>query len=88
MKTKPMTGDAVTVDTITDAQIHALRLSLARELSDEGRLLSNAKDWERAHAQYKLCDLALGRVRNYLRVKGGKRVARARCAEILNARVK
>ncbi len=76
----------ITADTVTDEQINALRLALATELADEGRLLSNAKDWERAHAEFKLCDLALGRVRNYLRVKGGKQVARARVAEILNAR--
>jgi len=80
-------NQALTADTITDKQIQDLRLSLARELADEGRLQASAKGWERAHAQYKLCDLALGRVRNYLRVKGGKRVARARLAEILNARV-
>lgn len=86
----------VTADTITDAQITEMRIQIAREMdtaltrSRLGQAMAIGADglpsWEDLHADFKVLDAALGRVRNGRRVKGYKRTARARAAEIYNAR--
>ncbi len=86
---KPVTGPdgAVTGKTITDEQIHALRLSCARILANKEILAHiQNKDWERVKADFDACDAALGRVRNSRRTPGYKARARARCATAYNAR--
>lgn len=72
----------LTADTITDAQIQALRLDLAREL-DLYRDLRNVT-WEAVKADYDATERALGRIRKRDNAPGVKAAARARCAEILN----
>ncbi len=86
----------VTGETITDAQITALRLQIAREMDTalmRARLpqaeaigAAPSPAWEDLHADFKVLDAALGRVRNSRRTKGYKRAARARAAAIYHAR--
>lgn len=76
----------VTADSITDEQIHGLRLDLARALNDEGDLPYSV--WKPLLDDFTACEAALGRIRKRFQRPGMKAAARARCAEILNARAK
>src|SRR6187401_600813 len=83
-------------DAITDADIQRLRLDLAREMETalaRSRLgqaeaigAAGLTSWEELHETFKLCEAALGRVRNSRRVKGYKSAARERIAVFLNKR--
>ena len=74
----------LTADTITDEQIRALKLELARQLSTEDDIpYATWKVWEQ---DFLACEAALGRIRKRFQRPGYKREGRARCAEILNTR--
>lgn len=83
----------VTADTITDEQIRDLELSIARAMVGVEQLgdLVKPGEWLRLHADLKTCETALAppahTVSKRFRVSRKDRMAaRARCAEILNAR--
>jgi hypothetical protein len=90
------TAAELTADTLTEQQIHDLRLQLAREMQEalpHARTAQAAamgatglQSFEELHADFKSCETALGRVRISHRHKGYKRAARERVVETLKAR--
>jgi len=81
----------LTADNITDEQIRELRLDLARVLDASETRSSSRGDWDAAYADFNACDVALAPpasavAKRYRVSRKDRRAARARCAEILNAR--
>lgn len=81
----------ITADTITDEQIRGLRADLARLLDDDDARSSSRGDWDAAYADFNVCDIALSPpqsavAKRYRVTRKARYAARARCAEILNAR--
>ena len=78
----------ITADTITDEQIRELREQAARWLDQNPASAIGDRirldDWSAQHSTFTSAQIALGEKRP--RRGSTKRAARARCAEILNAR--
>lgn len=77
----------ITADTLTDEQIAELRAGVIAEMQAGGwPPLQGYDSYARLTYAQRQCDVALGEKR--ARKGSSKKDARARCAEILNARAK